>query len=83
MLSSLSLFSSRSHDSGPLVLLISIFGQFSGNGLGYFNYVIYNNLGYTSPQTQLALTLGGSFLSAICGVTGAAFADKMVRFSYK
>lgn len=61
------------------VLLISIFGQFSGNGLGYFQNVIYENLGYTSPQTQLALNLGGSFLGAVCGFTGAAFSDRLPR----
>lgn len=88
------------------VLLISVFGQFSGNGLGYCKHrssdsvhvaiqrlsnlklyilpqsvqnVIYENLGYTDVKTQLALNLGGSFLGAVCGVTGALFADKMVR----
>ena len=88
------------------VLLISIFGQFSGNGLGYceccilfenkspvtkssptqiarpfekVQNVIYENLGYTDVKTQLALNLGGSFLGAVCGVTGALFADRMVR----
>jgi len=60
------------------VLLISVFGQFSGNGLGYFQYIIYENLGYTEVKTQLALNLGGSFLSAVCGVTGALFADRLV-----
>ena len=63
------------------VLLISVFGQFSGNGLGYFQYIIYENLGYTEVKTQLALNLGGSFLSAVCGVTGALFADRMVSLA--
>ena len=30
-----------------MVMFMSIFGQFSGGGLGYFNTVIYNSLGYT------------------------------------
>lgn len=47
------------------VLLISVFGQFSGNGLGYFQNVIYENLGYTDVQTQLALNLGGWVLASI------------------
>jgi hypothetical protein len=32
------------------VLMISIFGQFSGNGLGYFNTVIYVSTVITSRQ---------------------------------
>ncbi len=47
------------------VLMISIFGQFSDNGLGYFNTVIYNNLGYTSVPLQLGLNLVNSVVSAI------------------
>lgn len=35
------------------VLMISIFGQFSGNGLGYFNTVIYSNV--SPSQHRLAL----------------------------
>jgi hypothetical protein len=30
-----------------MVMFMSVFGQFSGGGLGYFNTVIYNSLGYT------------------------------------
>lgn len=30
-----------------MVMYMSIFGQFAGGGLGYFNTVIYNSLGYT------------------------------------
>ncbi len=31
-----------------MVMFMSVFGQFSGGGLGYFNTVIYASLGYTS-----------------------------------
>jgi hypothetical protein len=31
-----------------MVMFMSIFGQFSGGGLGYFNTVIYASLGYSS-----------------------------------
>lgn len=58
-----------------MVMMISVFGQFSGNGLGYFQNVIYNNLGYTSPQTVLGLNLGGSFLSAACALVAAFLSD--------
>ncbi|CDZ97895.1 lactose permease [Phaffia rhodozyma] len=61
------------------VLLISVFGQFSGNGLGYFNTVIYNNLGYTSPSIQLGLNLSNQVVSAFCAVTAACLSDRMPR----
>jgi len=62
-----------------MVLMISIFGQFSGNGLGYFNNVIYANLGYTSPVMQLGLNLIGSCGSADVGLTAASLTDRMPR----
>jgi len=62
-----------------MVMLISVFGQFSGNGLGYFNNVIYANLGYTSPVVQLGLNLAGSVGSAFVGLTAASITDKMPR----
>jgi len=62
-----------------MVMMISVFGQFSGNGLGYFQNVIYNNLGYTSPVTILGLNLAGSFVSAACGLTAASLSDKLPR----
>lgn len=34
-----------------MVALMGIFGQFSGNGLGYFNLDIYKAVGYASPST--------------------------------
>jgi len=39
-----------------MVMLMSVFGQFSGGGLGYFNTVIYASLGYTSYVIALRLT---------------------------
>jgi len=62
-----------------MVMLISVFGQFSGNGLGYFNNVIYANLGYTSPAIQLGLNLAGSCGSAVVGLTAASFTDRLPR----
>ncbi|KAJ9107370.1 hypothetical protein QFC21_000820 [Naganishia friedmannii] len=61
------------------VMMISVFGQFSGNGLGYFNVVIYKNLGYNSSAVQLALNLANQVASAICALTAAAFTDRMPR----
>jgi sugar porter (SP) family MFS transporter len=62
-----------------MVLMISIFGQFSGNGLGYFNNVIYAQLGYTKPATQLGLNLASSCGSAVIGLTAASLSDRMPR----
>lgn len=59
--------------------MISVFGQFSGNGLGYFNTVIYNNLGYTDVATQLGLNLANQCVSAVCAVTAAFLSDRMPR----
>ena len=63
------------------VLMISIFGQFSGNGLGYFNTVIYNNLGITSISRQLGYNLANAVVSAFSAGCGAALTDRMPRRS--
>ncbi|KAK3382656.1 general substrate transporter [Lasiosphaeria ovina] len=61
------------------VLMISIFGQFSGNGLGYFNTVIFENLGVKSIPTQLGYNILNQVLSAIGALTAVAFTDRMPR----
>jgi predicted MFS family arabinose efflux permease len=61
------------------VLMISIFGQFSGNGLGYFNTVIFQQLGIESSSQQLAYNLLNSILSAIGALAAVALTDTMPR----
>ncbi|WRT69911.1 uncharacterized protein IL334_006902 [Kwoniella shivajii] len=61
------------------VLMISIFGQFSGNGLGYFNTVIYSNLGVTSVPQQLGYNLLNSVVSAVGALTAVSQTDRMPR----
>ncbi|KAI1416423.1 general substrate transporter [Hypoxylon sp. FL1857] len=61
------------------VLMISIFGQFSGNGLGYFNTTIFEIIGVTSVEQQLAYNLLNSVLSAVGALTAVAFTDIMPR----
>ncbi|CAK7199150.1 hypothetical protein SEUCBS139899_001822 [Sporothrix eucalyptigena] len=61
------------------VLMISIFGQFSGNGLGYFNTVIFNNIGVTSVPQQLGYNLLNSVLSAVGALTAVTLTDRMPR----
>lgn len=61
------------------VLMISIFGQFSGNGLGYFNTVIYANLGVTSVAKQLGFNILSSVISAVGALTAVTLTDIMPR----
>jgi hypothetical protein len=61
------------------VVMISIFGQFSGNGLGYFNTVIFQMLGVKTAAQQLGYNLLTSVVSAIGALSGMAFTDKMPR----
>ncbi|KDQ17763.1 hypothetical protein BOTBODRAFT_582547 [Botryobasidium botryosum FD-172 SS1] len=61
-----------------MVLLMGVFGQFSGNGLGYFNTEIYKAVGY-GQHDQFVLNLGNSFTSAFGAGVGVALADKMPR----
>jgi len=61
-----------------MVLLMGVFGQFSGNGLGYFNTEIYKAVGYDNYM-QFVLNLANSFTSAFGAGCGVALADKMPR----
>jgi hypothetical protein len=61
------------------VLMISIFGQFSGNGLGYFNTIIFAQLGVNTSAKQLAYNLLSSIVSAIGAGGGVSLSDKMPR----
>ncbi|KAF9477693.1 general substrate transporter [Pholiota conissans] len=61
-----------------LALIMGVFGQFSGNGLGYFNTQIFNVIGYTVHE-QFLLNLGNSIVSAIGALIGVLLADRMPR----
>ncbi|KAG8743615.1 hypothetical protein FRC10_011678 [Ceratobasidium sp. 414] len=61
-----------------MVLLMGVFGQFSGNGLGYFNTEIYKAVGYDNYM-QFVLNLANSFTSAFGAGCGVALADRMPR----
>ncbi|KAL7621961.1 hypothetical protein AAE478_007462 [Parahypoxylon ruwenzoriense] len=61
------------------VLMISIFGQFSGNGLGYFNTTIFEIIGVTSVEQQLAYNLLNSVLSAVGALSAVSLTDIMPR----
>lgn len=57
---------------------MGVFGQFSGNGLGYFNPKIFALLNYTTVL-QFVLNLGISLVSAVGAYTGVYFTDRMPR----
>jgi len=59
--------------------MISIFGQFSGNGLGYFNATIFKLIGVETVDQQLGYNLLNSAISAIGAGTAVCFTDIMPR----
>ncbi|KAJ4297371.1 hypothetical protein N0V88_004290 [Collariella sp. IMI 366227] len=61
------------------VLMISIFGQFSGNGLGYFNTQIFARIGVTEVPAQLGYNILNQGLSAIGALTAVSQTDRMPR----
>jgi sugar porter (SP) family MFS transporter len=61
------------------VLMISIFGQFSGNGLGYFNTVIFKGIGINTVSQQLAYNILNQVLSAVGALTAMSLTDRMHR----
>ncbi|THH11709.1 hypothetical protein EW145_g451 [Phellinidium pouzarii] len=61
-----------------MVVFMSIFGQFSGNGLGYFNTQIYAAVGYSNYK-QFVLNLCSSIVSCIGALCGVAVADRLPR----
>ncbi len=61
------------------VILMGVAGQYSGNGLAYFNTVIYSSLGVKTVEKQLAYNVLYSVLSAIGALGGALLSDKMPR----
>ncbi|KAK4116636.1 general substrate transporter [Canariomyces notabilis] len=61
------------------VIMISVFGQFSGNGLGYFNTAIFKGLGVTSVPQQLGYNILNQALSAIGALTAVSLTDRMPR----
>ncbi|EJD04682.1 general substrate transporter [Fomitiporia mediterranea MF3/22] len=61
-----------------MVLLMGIFGQWSGNGLGYFNLSIYKSLGYNT-QMQFNMNLIGQCLNALVAWFACTLEDRMPR----
>lgn len=61
------------------IVMMSVFGQFSGNGLGYFNAAIFKLIGVSTITKQLGYNVLTSVLSAIGAGVGVRFSDRMPR----
>lgn len=61
-----------------MVIFMGVFGQFSGNGLGYFNTQIYAAVGYDNYM-QFVLNLANSITSCAGALAGVALSDRMSR----
>jgi len=61
-----------------MVILMGVFGQFSGNGLGYFNPYIFSLLNYGKTM-QFVLNLAITIVSATGAYTGVSYTDRMPR----
>ncbi|TXT07360.1 hypothetical protein VHUM_03080 [Vanrija humicola] len=61
------------------VIMMGIFGQFSGNGLAYYITVIFKQIGVTTVPAQLGYNILYSCMCAIGALTGALLTDTMPR----
>ncbi|KAG9049033.1 hypothetical protein FS837_011412 [Tulasnella sp. UAMH 9824] len=61
-----------------MVFLMGLFGQMSGNGLGYFNVDIYKSLGYNTHM-QFILNLVNSLVQAVTAWVAVSLTDRMPR----
>jgi len=61
-----------------MVILMGVFGQMSGNGLGYYNIDIYKSLGFDTYM-RFAMNLIGTCTSAIAAWVAVSLSDRMPR----
>ncbi|KAJ5238401.1 general substrate transporter [Penicillium chermesinum] len=61
------------------VVMMAVFGNFSGNGLGYYNTVIFANLGIASVSEQLAYNILNSAIGAIATAVALCLVDRIPR----
>ncbi|KAJ7752842.1 general substrate transporter [Mycena maculata] len=62
-----------------LMLLMAFFGQWSGNGLGYFLTILFANAGVESQNARLTLNFVNTLVSASGAVLATALVDKVGR----
>ncbi|PFH51320.1 hypothetical protein AMATHDRAFT_59397 [Amanita thiersii Skay4041] len=62
-----------------MMLLMGFFGQWSGNGLGYFLTILFNNAGVQSQDKRLTLNFANTIISAGGALVGTSLTDKVGR----
>ncbi|KAL0059860.1 hypothetical protein AAF712_013342 [Marasmius tenuissimus] len=62
-----------------MMLMMGFFGQWSGNGLGYFLTVLFGNAGVTSQDRRLVLNFVNTIISAFGASIGTSLADTVGR----
>ncbi|KAL1659722.1 hypothetical protein GGF50DRAFT_107191 [Schizophyllum commune] len=62
-----------------MMLLMAFFGQWSGNGLGYFLTVLFKNSGVESQRARLVLNFVNTIVSAVGALIGTSLTDKVGR----
>ena len=58
---------------------MAFFGQWSGNGLGYFLTVLFKNSGVESQRARLVLNFVNTIVSAVGALIGTSLTDKVGR----
>ncbi|ESK95148.1 mfs lactose [Moniliophthora roreri MCA 2997] len=62
-----------------MMVLMGFFGQWSGNGLGYFLTVLFGNAGVRSQDRRLVLNFVNTIISALGASIGTSLSDTVGR----
>ncbi|KAG6832173.1 hypothetical protein H0H92_004904 [Tricholoma furcatifolium] len=62
-----------------MMLLMGFFGQWSGNGLGYFLTILFQNAGVDSQNRRLVLNFANTLISAGGALIGTSLTDRVGR----
>ncbi|KAF9006626.1 general substrate transporter [Cyathus striatus] len=62
-----------------MMLLMGFFGQWSGNGLGYFLTILFTNAGVETQNEKLTLNFVNTIVSAAGALIGTSLTDKVGR----
>ncbi len=62
-----------------MMLLMGFFGQWSGNGLGYFLTILFKNAGANTQERRLVLNFINTLVSASGALLGTSLTDKVGR----
>lgn len=62
-----------------MMLLMGFFGQWSGNGLGYFLPILFGAAGANTQNQRLTLNFANTIVSAVGALIGTSLTDKVGR----